>query len=652
MNTLTTLQEELQTEKLQRQLLVSGFMTQTTQHKAKVKELEQKLAQAKVELEIQRQRDESLNKEKKTVGSLASTTQINQAETHLYVHLPPMLDMPDFQGTSHHEEEQQGPVPGALDVRGNLEQNIEDMPEGPAKEFLLHEKRVMESATLAYLQLEEQAKGFGHDFLPLPLLKHEKILWKEEMRPALPKNNDGGYEGIKLIAEQAQALIEDHLKWQKKWLQDKPNDLTNFHNTPKALQIDPTYCPVPRRRTWPEFQRQKGSVLESAGLFAKVDPYGDVFPPHVSAFALLANIQRGLRHRVLQNQHSNISPYGEGPKIKVIPCLDPSMQTDVKGRLEPCFMSSVIKKLRAKILDIQSNNKAEVFKNELKEKKSKFLNKRDALIRRDATASTASMIQTKITSLQTRYGTLKGANATAEQLAAMEVQITAMSNAVKLIEGDDKIIDMKIAVESIERDINFLERKLSYSLHYMSFFENMMKQLANGCTLLLIPAFYALEEGRTNRAYFYSDCVACGEPLPATNAIGVYMLPCVHKYHRWSAAEAAHHMSFETSHGSTENALSAKEGNVFDLRIASPGGAEKSWSDCEAACEAANNVGHDSVPSESTVLGATSEEGVEAVLGGNTNAESVFLAEFVKRFKSNKHTATRLHLEKVRYVTN
>ncbi|MCO5555562.1 hypothetical protein L7F22_009107 [Adiantum nelumboides] len=373
----------------------------------------------------------------------------------------------------------------------------------------------------------------------------------------------------------------------------------------------------------------------------------------------------------------------------------PSMQADVKGRPEPCFMSSVIEKLCAKILDIQSNNKAKVLKNELKEKKVEFLNKRDALICREATASAASMIQTKITSLQTRYGTLKGANATAEQLAAMEAQITAMSNAVKLIEGDDKIADMKIVVENIEKDVNLLESKLSCSLHYMSFFENMMKQLANGCTLLLSPAFYAPEEGRTNREDFYSDGVACGEPLAATNAIGVYMLPCGHKDHRmcfattlvskqvcvqlgcneritetvksmlvehnlraspyfqepavsnvktevsgWSDAEAAHHMSFETGCGYTENAAGVEEGNVLDLGIASPGGAKKSWSDREVV----KNVGHDIVPPESTILGATFEEGVEAVLGSETDAECVFgrvcVAEFVKKFKSNKRTAT------------
>ncbi|MCO5614190.1 hypothetical protein L7F22_068471 [Adiantum nelumboides] len=186
----------------------------------------------------------------------------------------------------------------------------------------------------------------------------------------------------------------------------------------------------------------------------------------------------------------------------------------------------------------------------------------------EATASTTSMIQTKKTSLQTRYGTLKGDNATTEQLAAVEAQIIVLSNAVKLIEGYDKIVDMKIVVESIERDVNLLERKLSCSLHYISFFENMMKQLASSCTLLLSLAFYAPEEGRTNRADFYSNCVACGELLAATNAIGVYILPCGHKYHRWYDAEGAYHMSFEIGRGYTKNVVGVEEGNVSDLGIA------------------------------------------------------------------------------------
>ncbi|MCO5606674.1 hypothetical protein L7F22_060863 [Adiantum nelumboides] len=64
-------------------------------------------------------------------------------------------------GSSQHEEEGQVPAPGALDVRVDITQSMEDMPEGPSKEFLLNEKKVIESVALAFLQPEEQVKGFG-----------------------------------------------------------------------------------------------------------------------------------------------------------------------------------------------------------------------------------------------------------------------------------------------------------------------------------------------------------------------------------------------------------------------------------------------------------------------------------------------------------
>ncbi|MCO5547170.1 hypothetical protein L7F22_000613 [Adiantum nelumboides] len=242
LNTLAALQAELQTEKLQRQLLVSRFMSQTAQHKAKVKQLKEELAKAKADLQA--------------VGSLASTSHIQQAETHVPIQLPQLPEMPEFQGTE--EEEQQRPAPGALDIREEIEQEVEDMPEGPTKEYLRYEKKVMQSAALAFLQPDEQVKDFGTDFLPLPLMRIEAILWKEKMRPAVPRNEDGGYEGIPLTTEEAKTLIEDHPRWRRKWLSERPRDLTNFHNTPQALQIDPSYCPVPRRRSWAEFQKWKG----------------------------------------------------------------------------------------------------------------------------------------------------------------------------------------------------------------------------------------------------------------------------------------------------------------------------------------------------------------------------------------------------------
>ncbi|MCO5605686.1 hypothetical protein L7F22_059870 [Adiantum nelumboides] len=92
-------------------------MTQTAAHEAKVKELEQQLAHAKVELELQKQANETLSKEKEAVGSLAQSMQLSTAGIHLHVHLPHMPDMPNMLRSYQHEEEQQGPAPRALDVR-------------------------------------------------------------------------------------------------------------------------------------------------------------------------------------------------------------------------------------------------------------------------------------------------------------------------------------------------------------------------------------------------------------------------------------------------------------------------------------------------------------------------------------------------------
>ncbi|MCO5603932.1 hypothetical protein L7F22_058088 [Adiantum nelumboides] len=217
-------------------------MSQTAQHEARVKQLKEELARAKAELAA--------------VGSLASTFQIHQAETHVPIQPPQLPEMPEFQGTE--EDEQLRLAPGALNIREKIEQEIEDLPEERAKEYLMYEKKVTQSAALAFLQPEEQIKDFGTEFLPLPLMRHEAILWKEKMRPAVPMNEDGGYEGIPLTTEEAKTLIKDHPRWGRKWLSEHPRDLTNFHNTPQSLQIDPTYCPVPRRRSWSEFQKWKG----------------------------------------------------------------------------------------------------------------------------------------------------------------------------------------------------------------------------------------------------------------------------------------------------------------------------------------------------------------------------------------------------------
>ncbi|MCO5586834.1 hypothetical protein L7F22_040778 [Adiantum nelumboides] len=79
LNTLQAVQEELRIEKLQRQLIVSGMMAQTTANELKVKELEQQLAKAKAELKTQKELSDTLLKEKEETRSQVQQTQISTA---------------------------------------------------------------------------------------------------------------------------------------------------------------------------------------------------------------------------------------------------------------------------------------------------------------------------------------------------------------------------------------------------------------------------------------------------------------------------------------------------------------------------------------------------------------------------------------------
>ncbi|MCO5606304.1 hypothetical protein L7F22_060491 [Adiantum nelumboides] len=73
MNTLGAPEEILQQEKLQRQLLIFGMMAQTTVNKLKVKELEEQLAQAKAELQIQKETTDRMLQEKRNGYGISST---------------------------------------------------------------------------------------------------------------------------------------------------------------------------------------------------------------------------------------------------------------------------------------------------------------------------------------------------------------------------------------------------------------------------------------------------------------------------------------------------------------------------------------------------------------------------------------------------
>ncbi|MCO5579928.1 hypothetical protein L7F22_033795 [Adiantum nelumboides] len=82
-----------------------------------------------------------MSKGKEAMGSLDPTMQIIKTETHLHIQVPHMPDMPDLIDTSQHDEEQQGPVPGSLDVRGASSKALKICLKGRLRSFYYMRKR-------------------------------------------------------------------------------------------------------------------------------------------------------------------------------------------------------------------------------------------------------------------------------------------------------------------------------------------------------------------------------------------------------------------------------------------------------------------------------------------------------------------------------
>ena len=66
----------------------------------------------------------------------------------------------------------------------------------------------------------------------------------------------GGYHPINLEQWQSKANMQNQLAWRLGWFHKYPQSKSAYARAPRKLQVDPTFCPVRRRRTWEEFQQK------------------------------------------------------------------------------------------------------------------------------------------------------------------------------------------------------------------------------------------------------------------------------------------------------------------------------------------------------------------------------------------------------------
>lgn len=54
---------------------------------------------------------------------------------------------------------------------------------------------------------------------------------------------------------QVEAIIANQPKWRESWLTKRPKEMIHYYLAPQALRIDPTFCPIKRRRISDTFER-------------------------------------------------------------------------------------------------------------------------------------------------------------------------------------------------------------------------------------------------------------------------------------------------------------------------------------------------------------------------------------------------------------
>ena len=115
-------------------------------------------------------------------------------------------------------------------------------------ECMLWELRILHSANITYLKHGDATADYHQPTLPLPLLKQEVIHSRKQFLPDIPQEEIGGYETITMEQWVNPMQLPNQPQWRLLWFRKYPNSKMYYMRAPRELRIDPTFCPVRRRR--------------------------------------------------------------------------------------------------------------------------------------------------------------------------------------------------------------------------------------------------------------------------------------------------------------------------------------------------------------------------------------------------------------------
>lgn len=243
--------------------MADGYNSQLHKKDEEMEALRKELVLTKEKLELSEKRRLSLpaSSTHTPAPTLPTTTAAEQTGGPAHIDFPETSY--DEPGPSQQTEEpfdvsselpQRQRYPHLPEVEEELQQKI-DMETNPLiRENMEWERRILHSGCLALLTPEDFKKPEFGPSLPYALLKLEVLQIKQRLQINVPTNELGGYAQIPVKDYEVAEIEANQPEWRKNWLQKDPMHKLYYITAPQEMRIDPTFCPIRRRRAWENFQ--------------------------------------------------------------------------------------------------------------------------------------------------------------------------------------------------------------------------------------------------------------------------------------------------------------------------------------------------------------------------------------------------------------
>ena len=157
--------------------------------------------------------------------------------------------------TNDFDEEQGDGMPSQTAADKEFMDRLNRESSKQLKECMEWEHKILESAALTMLTPKDIQQNYRTPQLPLPILKLQVKMLKTKLLPQCPTNELGGYAEVPIKDYEVMDIELNQPKWRKTWMTHSKFHKLHYVNAPQEIRIDPTFCPVRRRRDWATFNR-------------------------------------------------------------------------------------------------------------------------------------------------------------------------------------------------------------------------------------------------------------------------------------------------------------------------------------------------------------------------------------------------------------